>query len=277
MGPSHTLVPMIALKSLAALAVLYGGVVLAAVLAQRSLMYFPGPALPAPQEGFAAVTLATADGLALTSWYAAPATATHATIVYFQGNAGTIADRAGKVRPFLADGHGVLLVGYRGYGGNPGSPTEQGLLQDGRAAVRYVLDKGVSSDRVVLLGESLGCGIAVKMAVEWPVAALILEAPFTSAAAVGQAAYPYLPVKWLIKDRFDSLGAIDRVTSSVLVIHGEQDRVVPVSHGRRLLAAAPSPKEGRFLAGDGHNDLSAHGAIDHERAFLRRVLTAPGP
>lgn len=269
----------LAAKILAAAAASYGVVVLAAFVMQRSLMYAPGTTLPAVPSGYTAVTLTTADGYALTSWYAAAAAPGRAIIVYFQGNAGTIADRVAKVMPFVADGHGVLLTGYRGYGGNPGAPTERGLLTDARLALKFARAETGAARPVVLLGESLGSGVAVQLAAEQaegnePVAAVMLEAPFTSAAAVGRAAYPFLPVKLLIKDRFDSLARIAAIGAPLLIVHGERDRVVPIAQGRRLLTAAQAPKTGRFLPGAGHNDLAAHGAIAHERAFLRQ-LPAP--
>ena len=236
--------------------------------AQRSLMYFPGGELPAAPAPFAEVRLRTADGLDLVAWEA-PA-AGRPTIVYFHGNGGNIAGRLHKVRPFLEAGSGVLLVSWRGYGGNPGSPSEAGLLADGRAA----LDR-VGARAVVLLGESLGGGVAVRLAAERAPAAVILEAPFASAVAVGAERYWWLPVSLLMKDRFESIRWIGAVRAPLLIVHGERDRVVPAEHGRRLLAAANEPKQGAFLPGAGHNDLFEHGAAAIELEFLSR-LPRPG-
>ena len=111
------------------------------------------------------------------------------------------------------------------------------------------------------------------MAVEHEVGAVILEAPFTSAVDVGARAYPLLPVRWLMKDRYESLGRIATIDAPVLIVHGEDDRVVPVDHGRRMLAAARGPKQGVFIAGAGHNDLRAHGAD----AAILRFLAATFP
>lgn len=246
---------------------------------QRSLMYFPSPDLPTPAAAGAPelepVTLRTADGLELVAWHAPPEMPALPTIVYFHGNAGNIADRAGRVRPFLNEGYGVMLVSYRGYGGNPGSPNEQGLYEDGYAALDHVAAQGIQAERTVLLGESLGSAVAVRVASERRVGAVILEAPMTSAAEVGQGAYPFLPVKLLIKDRYESLSRIDRIGAPLLIVHGERDRVVPVDHGRRLLAAAAEPKEAVFLPAAGHNDLFEHGAARSEVDFLRRVFPDP--
>ena len=242
---------------------------------QRSLMYFPAAEVPSPAAAgvpeMAVAALHTEDGLALISWYAAAGSAEAPTIVYFHGNAGNIADRGFKVRPFLDAGLGVLLVGYRGYGGNPGSPSEEGLFADGRAALDFLAGQGVPADKIVVFGESLGSGVAVGMASERRLGAVILEAPFTSAADAGQRAYPFLPVRLLIRDRFDSLSRIGSIGAPLLIVHGERDRVVPADHGRRLLAAAAEPKEGVFLPDAGHNDAFEHGSVRAALEFLGRV------
>ena len=242
---------------------------------QRSLMYFPAAEVPSPAAAgvpeMAAVTLHTGDGLALVSWYAAARAAQAPTIAYFHGNAGNIADRGFKVRPFLDAGIGVLLVGYRGYGGNPGAPGEEGFFADGRAALDFLAGQGVPAERIVVFGESLGSGVAVRMASERRLCAVILEAPFTSAADAGQRAYPFLPVRLLIRDRFDSLSRIGSIGAPLLIVHGERDRVVPADHGRRLLAAAAEPKEGVFLPDAGHNDAFEHGSLTVALEFLDRV------
>ena len=242
---------------------------------QRSLMYFPASEMPSPAAAgvpeMAAVTLRTDDGLALISWYGTAREAGAPTVVYFHGNAGNIAGRAYKVRPLLDAGLGVLLVGYRGYGGNPGTPGEAGLFADSRAALDYLAGKGVPSANVVAFGESLGSGVAVRLASERAIGAVILEAPFTSAAEVGQRAYPFLPVGRLIRDRFDSLPLIHAIGAPLLIVHGERDRIVPADHGRRLLAAASEPKEGAFLPEAGHNDTFEHGSMRVALEFLDRV------
>lgn len=259
-------------KAVVVIVVIYIVVVGFTYAFQRSLMYFPATDLPPPiQVGVPEMTevaLRTADGLDLVAWYAA-APAGRPTIVYFHGNGGNIANRADRARTFIDNGYGVLLVSYRGYAGNPGKPNEDGLFADGRAALAFAREQGISADQLVLVGESLGSGVAVRMASESDVAALILEAPFTSAADTGQNAYPFLPVKLLIKDRFDSLSRIGQVRAPLLIVHGERDRVVPTKLGRRLFAAANEPKQGVFLPGAGHNDLAAYGLLDIERDFLR--------
>lgn len=253
---------------------IYVGLVGAMYLLQRKLMYFPIQALPPPAAAGAAdmeaVRLTTDDGLDLVAWYK-PAVS-GAEIIYLHGNGGNISHRAAKIRPFLEAGHGVLLLSYRGYGGNPGTPTEAGLIADGHAAYDFLMKREVPQGRIVLLGESLGSGVAVAVAAIREVGAVILEAPFTSAAAVGQRAYPIFPVRWLIRDRFDSLSLIRRIGAPLLIVHGEDDRVVPAELGRELFEAAVEPKQGIFIPGADHNNLEVFGLQGYELDFLARHL-----
>jgi uncharacterized protein len=238
---------------------------------QRKLIYLPDrtrltPAAAGVPE-MRPVDYRTADALALTGWYAPPEPDAP-VLVYFHGNAGSIADRAEKVRPFLDAGFGVLLAGYRGYGGNPGRPTEAGLLSDARAALDHLSEAGIAPRRIVLYGESLGSGVAVAMAAERSPGALVLEAPFTSIVDVAAAAYPWLPVRLAMIDRFNSLARIKSVRAPTLVLHGELDRTVPVRLGRRLLDHADEPKKGVFFPVAGHTDLHDHGAVEDVLRFL---------
>lgn len=256
--------------------VAYAGIVGAMYLLQRSMMYFPAQDLTTPAAAGApeldTVRLRTDDGLDLVAWYRPAAKPDGITVLYFHGNGGHIGHRVAKTRPFTEAGHGLLLVSYRGYGGNPGAPTEAGLFADGRAAYDFLIGEGVTAKRIAVVGESLGSGVAVYLATERVVGALMLEAPFTSAGDVGQHAYPFLPVKLLIKDPFDSLSRIGGIGVPVLVVHGERDEIVPVALGRRLFAAANEPKQGIFPPGGHHNDLEAHGVTGLELEFLAEHL-----
>jgi fermentation-respiration switch protein FrsA (DUF1100 family) len=250
-------------------------------LAQRRMMYFPAAHLPTPIEaglGVAhTITLHTRDGLELIAWHIPPkAGGANLTVVYLHGNGGNIAGRVHRARPLVANGYGLLMVEYRGYGGNPGNPTEQGLYADARAGLDFLRSEGVSADQIVLLGESLGSGVAVQMAAELgragtPAAGLILEAPYTSTTDVAATAYWFLPVRWMMKDRFDSLAKISDIKTPLLVVQGERDRTIPVALGRRLLAAAPEPRRGIFIPDAGHNDLASHGADRYILDFLADI------
>ena len=244
---------------------------------QRSMMYLPSTATPSPVASgvpeMTQVDFKTDDGLTLTSWYR-PAAGGHLTIVYFHGNAGHIGYRGPKIRPYLEAGYGVLLVSYRGYGGNPGNPTEQGLYQDGRSAMAFLHARGVKPGETVLFGESLGCGVAVQIALEQasdahPVAAVVLEAPPSSITDVAGHHYFWAPVRWLLKDRFESKAKIAHVNAPVLIVHGENDRVVPIRFGKMLFGAAVDPKRAVWVPGADHNNLDSFGAYERVLEFLK--------
>lgn len=242
---------------------------------QRSMMYVPHPFLSSPEQagvpGMIETRLRTGDGLSLVNWYRLPAEG-KPTVVYCHGNAGNIATRAFKVRPFLDAGYGAILVGYRGYGGNPGSPSEDGLHEDAMTAVRFLADSGIAADRMVFYGESLGSGVAVRLAAETQPGALVVEAGFTSTADVAGVAYWYLPVKQMMADRFESVDHIARSHAPLLLLHGEKDGVVPVDLGRKLFAAANEPKEAVYFPDGGHLDLPDHGSATKVMEFVERTM-----
>ena len=256
-------------------AVAYAALVGGLYLFQRQLLYLPDRAHPElfglQQLGVHEVTLSTEDGLSLLSWYV-PARPGRPVIAYFHGNGGHIGYRAERLLRFSREGFGVLMAEYRGYGGNPGTPSEAGFYADGRAALAFLDREGVAADRVVLYGESLGSGVAVALTVQHEIAALILEAPFTSVAEVAQSHFPYVPASRMVVDRFDSLSRIGKVKAPILLLHGERDRVVPVRYGRALFDAAPEPKEGWFAPEAGHEDLARYGSLDVVVAFIDRWL-----
>jgi uncharacterized protein len=244
---------------------------------QRTLLY-PG-AREAPDLGQYAglgieeVTTRTADGLTLTHWYRPPDSPEGPVVVVFQGNAGHLGDRVPKLKPLIDAGFGLLFVGYRGYSGNPGSPTEDDLTADAGGLLDWLLEQGVGLERTVLYGESLGSGVAVKMALERRVAAVVLESPYTSIAEVSQVHYWYLPARWLILDKWDSLSRIARISAPLLVLHGDKDTVVPLRFGQALFEAAQEPKEMIVIAGAGHVDLLDYTrVVDRVLAFVREQV-----
>jgi fermentation-respiration switch protein FrsA (DUF1100 family) len=248
---------------------------------QRRLMYFPTAGVPAPSEiglrGVEPVSFGTTDGLRLNGWFvAAPGPPPHVTVLVFNGNAGNRAHRGSLAEALRRHGLQVLLVDYRGYGDNSGIPTEAGLAEDSRAARGYLASRSdVDASRIVYFGESLGAAVAVALAVDHPPAALVLRSPFTSMADVGQHHYPLLPVRLLLRDRFNAVDAIRRVRVPLLVIAGGQDRIVPTAHSRRLYDAAAEPKTLFVLPNADHNDEElAVGAemIDAVVRFLRPLM-----
>lgn len=227
---------------------------------QRRLVYLPsGPPAAAPEAvltGGSAVRLRTEDGLDLTAWHA-PATvpATGATVLVLPGNAGSRMLRVPLARALSARGFDVLLLDYRGYGGNPGTPTEDGLAADARAAYEHlVTERGVDPARLVLFGESLGGGVAVRLAREVPVGGLVLRSPFTSLADVGARHYPFLPVRALLRDRFLVEETVASVSAPIVVVAGADDGIVPPAQSRAVADAAGAPYV--EVPGAGHNDAA---------------------
>lgn len=265
------------LQILMTAAVFYVAVVVFMYVLQRNFLYYPSSYVPTRAEAGVAsmeeLRFTTEDGLELFAWVQDPADADKPYVVIFHGNAGTLASRGFKARAFLDAGYGAMLVEYRGYGGNPGSPTEQGLFADARAALGALAARRENRG-LVLYGESLGTGVAVAMAEEQartgnPIQALVLEAPFTSTVDVAVKHYPFLPVRKLMKDAFDSQSRIADVQTPLLIVHGARDRTVPQSLGRTLFEAALEPKEALWPPEAGHNDLYDHGMAEDVLAFLK--------
>jgi hypothetical protein len=248
----------------------YGVVLVAMYLFQRSLMYFPDPhrtapalaGLPEANE----LTLVSGDGERLVAWHVPPRDGKPLTI-YFQGNAGGPGLRVERFRKLIDDGSGLLALCYRGYGGSSGYPSEIGLIADAIAAYEFAA-KEVPASRIVVFGESLGTAVAIALASERDVGALILDAPFTSAADVGAAAYRFIPVRWFMRDPFHSDRRIEKVRAPILVLHGERDSVVPINFGERLFMLANEPKRMKRFPQGGHVNLDEHGAMPVVKEFL---------
>ena len=249
---------------------------------QRHMMHFPNRTRPDPaaygvQDNVQIVRVTTADGLKLEGWYFAPQDRDKPVIVNFHGNAWNIAERLPKMAGFIRAGYGVLLAEYRGYGGNPGKPTEEGLYVDARAYLKWLREmEGVSPAHIIFYGESLGTGVALQMAAEQsqrkePVSAVVLEAPYSSVVDVAQSRYFFAPVRWLIKDHYKSTEKIDRVKAPILFLHGTKDRTIPIRFARKLFEFAEEPKTFVTLEGAAHNDLYDYGAETHVLDFLSRI------
>ena len=265
---------MAGLKSIVIFAlVLYVGMVALLYFAQRSLQYFPERLRTAPAsaglQGAEEVVLDTADGERVIAWHV-PARADKPVLLYFHGNGASLRWRADRFRALTADGSGLLALSYRGYGGSTGSPTEEGLMNDAAAAYAFAVAR-YPARRLVLWGESLGSGIAVPLAAANPVAGMILESPFTSAADVAAVRYWFVPVRLLMKDQFRSDLQIGKVTAPVLVLHGDRDDIVPLSHGQALFAAAPEPKQLRVFPRKGHNDLVVLAGAEYAACAIAEV------
>lgn len=227
---------------------------------QRRLIYLPATAPVPPAEqvvpGARDVTLRTADGLALGAWLVPPRGPDRkVTVLVASGNAGDRSLRAPLAAALAEQGLGVLLFDYRGYGGNPGSPTERGLAMDVRAARRFLVEQvGVPPRRLLYYGESLGAAVVAELATEHPPAGLVLRSPFLDLAAVGREHYPFLPVRALLKDRFPVAEHVARLNVPVTIVYGTRDSIVPPEQSRAVAAAAPGPTRTVEIPGADHND-----------------------
>lgn len=227
---------------------------------QRRLVYFPaGPPPPAGQVLPQAreVELDTRDGLRLGAWFVpAGPPDTGVAVLVAAGNAGNRADRAEVARRLAAAGCSVLLFDYRGYGGNPGRPSEAGFALDARAARDHLIRRcGVTADRLLYLGESLGAAVVTELATEHPPAGLVLRSPFVSLAAVGRVHYPFLPVSALLRDRFPLAEQLARIRVPTVVVYGDADEVVPPQQSAAVATTARGPVSTVVVPGARHNDL----------------------
>ncbi|MFI0418099.1 alpha/beta hydrolase [Spongiactinospora sp. 9N601] len=244
---------LMAAAAILAVAVLVVGL---AWVFQRRLIYLPDPS-PVPRAatvlpGGRDVTLTTADGLKLGAWSFPPTGEPRGVAVLVAGgNGGNRAYRAPLARALTARGMSVLLMDYRGYGGNPGTPTEEGLALDVQAARRHLAGSG---ERLIYFGESLGAAVVTRLAAAHPPAGLVLRSPFTDLAAAGRIAYPFLPVESLLKDRFPVAATLPAVRAPTVVLYGTRDTIVPAELSRRVAAATPGLVALVEVAGAGHND-----------------------
>lgn len=244
-------------------------VVAAIFVIQRKIMYFPDPhVLPIPADA-QKIRVTTQDHLALTGWYFEN-DKKKPTIIYFHGNAGNFSHRTPKIRHYTQAGYNVLLTEYRGYGGNSGKPNEEGLYADARAYITWLKnEKSVSDDKIILYGESLGTGIAVQMATEFPVAALVLETPYNSMVFTASEHYPFLPVSFLLLDRYESNRKIVSLRNiPTLFLHGHKDTTISFTCARKLYELAPEPKKFMEFPEGNHNNLYALGAGQHILDFI---------
>jgi fermentation-respiration switch protein FrsA (DUF1100 family) len=251
----------------------YVMIALVMFLQQRNLQYHPSNKGFTPVgmglDGVSEETIATPDGERLTAWHIA-AEGDNPTILFFHGNAGEIGDRSERLAYYREQGFGALFVSYRGYGTSSGSISEQGFITDALAAHDWLTTRMIMPEQIVLIGESLGTGVAVQLAAQRRVAAVALEAPYTSVADVAASIYWWLPVRLLLKDTFHSRDHIGRVNAPVLIQHGDADSIIPVDHGHRLFAMANEPKELVIIPGIGHEAIQRHDVWERALEFFRK-------
>jgi uncharacterized protein len=264
----------ILVKILAAIVSVYLLVALVMYMGQRRLMYFPDAKHVMPgHAGLANVSeriLNAPDGARNVVWYG-KAKPGQPTLLYFHGNGGGLAERADRIQRFMGQGWGVYMMAYRGYAGSTGYPTEANNIADARRAYDALVQEGVPPSSIILYGESLGTNVATRVAAEKASAGLILESPYTSVLEIALTDYPFLPVRLLLSDRYETDKVIPQVRVPVLILHGKQDDVIPVAMAHRLVKLANEPKRLVILPEGEHSDLYLDGnnALPVVRDWIR--------
>ena len=243
---------------------------------QSRLVYFPNREHVTPaHEGLVGVeelTLKTPDGEKVICWYA-KAQPGQPTILYFHGNAGNISTRSERIRKYIGRGRGMFMLDYRGFGGSTGKPSEAANVADAKQAYEALRREGVAAKDIILYGESIGSGVAVQVAAESEAAGLILDAPYTALIDVAANRYRWFPLSLMMTDRYESRRYLPGLKLPLLVVHGEQDQVIPVAMGREVLSLHGGPKEISTFPEAGHADHYLFGSFEAINAWIDRLRT----
>lgn len=245
---------------------------------EKKGIYFPIKEIDlTPKEiglEFEDVSFFSSDGTKLNGWYV-PAKKSRATVLFCHGNAGNIGHRIEIIDMFFRLGLDVFIFDYRGYGRSQGNPSEEGLYLDAQSAYKYLIDKrNLNEESIVVYGKSMGANVAIELCSKVRPAAFISESAFASAAEMGKKLFPFIPIKWFITIKYDALSKIKEINVPKLIIHSEDDEIIPFQHGRRLFEIAPEPKEFYKMHG-GHNDaifLVREDFVKRIDAFLQKHL-----
>jgi fermentation-respiration switch protein FrsA (DUF1100 family) len=222
------------------------------------------------------VTLTASDGVHINGWFLPGARDPKLTVLFFHGNAGNISHRFEKFGIFHDLGVDTFSIDYRGYGRSEGQPNEEGTYRDALAAYEYLTQqRHISPDRLVVYGESLGAAIAADLASEVEVRGLVLEEGFTSVADVGQGMFPFLPVRWFVRNKYDTLGKMPRIKVPLLILHSRDDEFFNMRHAERLLAAANEPKQLVELRGRHNEAFLTSATIYHDALHKFFVALKP--
>jgi len=222
---------------------------------QRNLLYHPNENNYSEDKisvDIENVRIKTSDNIELLGWYHEKNLKDFKTLIFFHGNAGSLENRIHKLNHFRDMNINFLIIAWRGFSGNNGNPSEQGLYEDGKSAIDWLIKKGVSEKNLILYGESLGTGVATHLAQNKNFAGVILETPFTSMIDAAKKFYPYIPVKLLLKDKFENYKKIKNINLPILIMHGEIDQLVPFSMGKKIYEIANEPKYSYFTKYDNH-------------------------
>ena len=243
------------LKIIIGILVIYTSLLLLLFIFQRNLMYHPdennysGDKL---EVDIKKVKIITSDGLDLLGWFHKKNLKRFKTIIYFHGNAGKLENRIHKLNHFKDMDVNFLIIAWRGFSGNDGKPSEESLYIDGNSAIKWLKNLGLSEKDIIIYGESLGTGVATEIAKSNDFAGLVLETPFTSMIEAAKNFYPYIPVKILLRDKYENDKKIKNINIPVFVMHGEADQIVPFWMGKKIYEMANQPKYSYFTKYDDH-------------------------
>ena len=261
-----------------ALAGIFALIVVVGRLLHRYFIYIPDRTRVDPRaaglQGVEEVVFKAADGTKLIAWYL-PARMAKPTLLYFTGNSGNAANRAGKIKAIAADGYGVFMLNYRRYGGSEGRPSESRITADAVSAYDTLRGLGVAPHDIVAYGESLGTAVATRLTLQRHVEGLVLEAPFTSIVEVGKLMWKYFPLDLIMADQYRTIERIGAVTAPLLIIHGGRDAIIPLDQARHVFHRAAEPKSMVVVPQAGHNDLFERGAWEKVRLFLESLRPVP--
>tara|TARA_B100001057_G_scaffold470506_1_gene531886 strand:+ start:47 stop:847 length:801 start_codon:yes stop_codon:yes gene_type:complete len=241
--------------TLSSLVVAYFVVLTFVYFYQRNLLYHPSEnnyQNDKIQFNYDEIFIKVDKEIKLKSWLIKKDFKRYKTLVIFHGNAGHLSNRIYKLNELYKLDINILLISWRGFSGNKGSPTEQNLYEDAEAAIKWLKDQKVRNNQIILYGESLGSGVVVEIGKRNKYNSIILESPFTSIENSAKIYYPYLPVRLLLKDRYDSISKIKMIDYPVLIMHGKKDDVTPFSMGKELFEKANNPKHSYFTSDDDH-------------------------
>ena len=240
---------------------------------QRKLLYHPfSPQITGKGliHSFETINFKTSDNFELKGWFHLK-NFNKKTILFLHGNAGNLDNRIDKLNSLGNMDINFLIIAWRGYSGNPGKPNETGLYKDALGGIEWLNKKGISNDQIILYGESLGTAITTEVAQNENFAGIILEAPFTSMVDMGQKIYPIFPVKFLLKDKYESKNKIKNIKSPILVLHGRKDKIVPFYMGEKIFEMANSPKFKYFTDLDDHMMNFDEKLVNEIDLFIRNL------
>ena len=261
------------IKSFFLLILIYFVITVVVYFFQRKLLYHPfSPQITGKGliHNFETINFKTSDNFELKGWFHLK-NSNKKTILFLHGNAGNLDNRIDKLN-FLGNMDiNFLIISWRGYSGNPGNPSETGLYKDALGGIEWLNKKGISNDRIILYGESLGTAITTEVAQNENFAGIILEAPFTSMVDMGQKIYPIFPVKFLLKDKYESKNKIKNIKSPILVLHGRKDKIVPFYMGEKIFEIANNPKFKYFTDLDDHMMNFDEKLVNEIDLFIRNL------